>query len=170
MDDGRLTDALGRTSDFSNCIIIGTSNAGTQYIVDAIRQGKKIEEIKNNLMMTELKNYFKPEFLNRFDGIVVFKPLTQDMTEQIAVIQLNAVKKMLSAKGIYLEVTPAAIKELAAQGFDPVFGARPLRRLIQEKVDNALANFLLTQKISRRDQVVFDVGGKISIQKAKQYS
>ncbi|MBU1036463.1 ATP-dependent Clp protease ATP-binding subunit [Patescibacteria group bacterium] len=169
MDDGRLTDALGRTVDFSSCIIIGTSNAGTQYIQDNIRIGKNIEEIKEDLMLKELKKYFRPEFLNRLDGVVVFKPLSEEDIEKITVLLINKVKKRLEIKGIFLEVTDEAIKELAKEGFDPVFGARPLRRLIQEKVDNALANCLLTKKISRRDIVVFGSSGKIDIKKAKKF-
>jgi ATP-dependent Clp protease ATP-binding subunit ClpC len=170
MDDGRLTDALGKTADFTNCIIIATSNAGTQFIMDSLRQGKNIDQVKNELMLNQLKTYFKPEFLNRFDGIVVFKPLTEDQIELIAVLLIDKVRKNLETKGIFLEVTPAAIRELAKLGFDPVFGARPLRRLIQEKIDDALANFLLTQKVTRRDLVTFDVGGKITVKKAIKYN
>jgi len=169
MDDGRLTDALGRTVDFANCIIIATSNASANFIQDAIRAGKTMDEIKNQLLLQELRQYFKPEFLNRFDGIVVFKPLTQTEIEKIAVLQLAKVRKRLEEKGIFLEATDEAVKELSQIGFDPTFGARPLRRVIQERVDNALANFLLTGKISRRDKVVLEKGGVLRIEKAEKF-
>ena len=169
MDDGRLTDATGRTVDFSNAIIIGTSNAGTQFLQDAIRAGRALEEIKNELLLKELKQYFKPEFLNRFDGIVVFKPLTQEHIEQITGLMLGKVKKRLENKGIFLEATEAAVKELAQAGFDPVFGARPLRRVIQDRVDNSLANYLLRGKLGRRDKVILEAGGELRIEKAKRF-
>ena len=169
MDDGRLTDTLGRTVDFSQTIIIATSNAGTQFLQDSLRQGKPLEEIKNQLMLEELKKTFRPEFLNRFDGVVVFKPLSQEHINTIAGLMLDKVSKRLENKGIYLEVTPEAQAELAKAGFDPVFGARPLRRVIQERVDNALANYLLTGKIGRRDKVILEAGGNLRIAKAVKF-
>ena len=169
MDDGRLTDTMGKTIDFSNTIIINTSNAGTQFLQDNLRQGKTLEEIKNQLMISELKQYFRPEFLNRFDGVVVFKPLSKEHIVKIAHLMLNKVKKRLENKNILLEVTPEAVKELAEAGFDPVFGARPLRRVIQERVDNALANYLLQGKIGRRDKVILEAGGKLRVEKATKF-
>lgn len=169
MDDGRLTDGLGRTVDFGNTIIIATSNAAANFIQDSVRAGKTMEEIKNQLLLQELRQYFKPEFLNRFDGIVTFKPLSVEHIEQIAVLLLAKVKKRLEQKGIYLEVAPEAVKELARAGFDPVFGARPLRRVIQDRVDNALANYLLTGKITRRDKVILEKGGGLRIEKAEKF-
>ncbi|OGY88747.1 MAG: hypothetical protein A2927_02850 [Candidatus Komeilibacteria bacterium RIFCSPLOWO2_01_FULL_45_10] len=169
MDDGRLTDALGRTVDFGHTIIIATSNAGTQFIQDNLRSGKTLEEVKNQLLLSELKQHFKPEFLNRFDGIVVFKPLSQADIEKITYLMLAKVKKRLADKGISLEVTEAAVKELAKIGFDPAFGARPLRRAIQERVDSALANYLLTGKIGPRDKVILEEGGGLRIEKARKF-
>jgi len=169
MDDGRLTDAFGLTVDFANTIIIATSNAGAHYIQDSIRQGKTIEEIKDHLTLEELRQYFRPEFLNRFDGVCVFKPLTITQIEEIARLMLNKVQQRLINKGIYLEVTDAAVSELARAGFDPTLGARPLRRVIQDRVDNALANYLLTGKIGRRDRVVLEGGGRLRIEKAVKF-
>ncbi len=169
MDDGRLTDALGRTVDFTNLIIVATSNAGTSYIQDQISQGKKTEDFKDDLIKREIRPIFSPEFINRFDGVILFKPLNSDEILQIAGLMLSGVKKNLEAKGIFFEVTDAAKHELAEAGFDPVFGARPLRRIIQERVDNALANFLLSNKIGRRDLIVYDVGSKITVKKAQGY-
>ncbi|HBV01830.1 MAG: ATPase with chaperone activity, ATP-binding subunit [Parcubacteria group bacterium GW2011_GWA2_43_17] len=169
MDDGRLTDAIGRTVDFSNCIIIATANAGTQFIQDRVKAGESLEEIKNKLLLSELRQYFKPEFLNRFDGIVVFKPLAEEHIFQIAGLMLGKVKQRLADKGIYLEVTPEAQAELATAGFDPMFGARPLRRVIQERVDSALADYLLQGKLGRRDKVILEAGGRLSIEKADKF-
>lgn len=168
MDDGRLTDNQGRTIDFTNVILIATSNAGTQYIQDSVQQGLSIEEIKNNLLNQELKTYFRPEFLNRFDGIIVFKPLTEEEIVQIAKLMLKKVAKRLEKKGISFKSSEEATRELAKKGFDPLYGARPLRRVIQEEVDNALANFLLSGKIERRDVAVLKPGGEIRIEKAEK--
>lgn len=168
MDDGRLTDSAGRTADFTNAIIIATSNAGTQVIQDRIRQGATIEQIKTELINEHLRQYYRPEFLNRFDGIIVFKPLTEPEIEQIAGLLLHQVAEQLAAKGIALQATPEAVRELGQVGFDPVFGARPLRRAIQERVDDALANFLLTGQLGRRDVAVLEPGGVIRVEKASQ--
>lgn len=169
MEDGRLTDALGRTVDFTNLIIVATSNAGTSYIQEQINAGKKTEDFKDDLVKNKLQGVFRPEFLNRFDGVILFKPLTAEEIFTIAGLMLNKVKQRLELKGIFFEVTKEAQKELAQAGFDPVFGARPLRRVIQEQVDNALAKFLLQGGLNRRDIVVYDVGGEIRVKKALSY-
>ena len=169
MEDGRLTDALGRTVDFTNLIIVATSNAGTAFIQDQINAGKKTSEFKDQLIKEEIRDIFRPEFINRFDGTVVFRPLTQEEIYKIAGFMLKKVEKRLEEKGILFEVTEAAQRELSEAGFDPVFGARPLRRVIQEQVDNALAEFLLTGQLGRRDIVVYDAGGKISVKKPTGY-
>lgn len=168
MDDGRLTDNGGRVIDFTNVILVATSNAGSQFIQDEVRKGAPTETIKDALLNEQLKNYFRPEFLNRFDGVIVFRPLTRDEILQITWLMIEAIAKRLETKGILLEVQDAAAEELANAGFDPVFGARPLRRVISEKVENALADFLLTQKLGRRDKVIFKSGGVIEIKKAEQ--
>lgn len=168
MDDGRITDAAGRVIDFTNAILIATSNAGTQFIQDGLKVNKKIEEIKKDLIERELKQYFRPEFLNRFDGVMVFKPLTEIETVQIARLMIRGIAKQLEAKGIFLQITDEAVVELAQAGFDPLFGARPLRRVIQERVQDTLANFLLTQKIGRRDVVILEKGGVLRVEKARK--
>lgn len=167
MDDGRLTDNAGRVIDFTNVILIATSNAGTQVIQDQVHAGVALDEIKQRLMNETLRENYRPEFLNRFDGIIVFKPLTADEITQIAWLMIARIQKQLEGKGITLEVEDAAIEELAHAGFDPTFGARPLRRVIQERVQDALANFLLTQKIGRRDVVVLKSGGELEVKKAE---
>jgi len=168
MEDGRLTDATGRTVDFRNIILIGTSNAGAFFIQEAIKNNLSTKEIKEKLISQELKPYFRPEFLNRFDDIIVFRILTMEEIQKIARLMLNKVAKQLLEKGIILKVTDEAVVELAKQGFDPKFGARPLRRVIQEKVQNALAKYLLEGKLDRRDVAVLEPGGVIRVEKAEE--
>ena len=158
MDDGRLTDALGRTINFTNLIIICTSNAGTDFIQEEIVKGTSVEIITETLIQEKLKPYFRPEFLNRFDGIVVFKPLGMEEIKQITKLLLKKLIKQLEEKGIILKATDEAITELAKAGFDPAFGARPLRRTIQNQVSDVLAKLLLTKKIGRRDIVILEKG------------
>lgn len=169
MDDGRLTDNQGRTIDFASVILIATSNAGSPAIQDGIRQGLGIDVIKDRLINTELKPYFRPEFLNRFDGIVVYKPLTETEIQTIAGLMLDKISKQLENKhGISFEATPEAVAELAKAGFDPVFGARPLRRVIQEKVEDGLTNLLLGKQVGRRDKVILEAGGNFRVEKARE--
>lgn len=168
MDDGRLTDWGGQTVDFTNTIIIATSNAGTRFIQEEINRGVSLAAIREQLVRDKLKEYFRPEFLNRFDNIVVFQPLTPEHIKQIAQLLLKKNSRRLEEKGIKLEVTEAALEELAQAGFDPLFGARPMRRVIQDRVDDALAKYLLTGQVGRRDTVILDKGGKIKIKKAKR--
>jgi len=167
MDDGRLTDSSGRTVDFTNTIVIATSNAGTQFIQDGIKSGLSLADIKKQLLDQQLQHYFKPEFLNRFDGIVVFKPLSLPDVEAIARLMLNKVAENLETKGVELKVTPQALTELAQAGFDPTLGARPLRRVIQDRVRDVLANYLISGQIKRRDTVIIESGLEIKIQPAE---
>ncbi len=166
LDDGRLTDASGRTIDFTNCIIIATSNAGTQTIQEQIKNKVPLEQIRKTLLEDGLQQYFRPEFLNRFDGIVLFKPLTMTEVEKVTELLIGKLAFGLEAKGIHFHASPEAIRELAIKGFDPLFGARPLRRVIQENVDNALATHLLTGKLTRRDLVMLEPGGVVRVEKA----
>ncbi len=168
LDDGRVTDAAGRVIDFTNTIIIATSNAGTQYIQDAVGRGESTDIIKTHLMEEELRTVYRPEFLNRFDGVIVFKPLEESQIVEITKLMIASVTKRLEAKGIGFVVTDAEVLELAHKGYDPKFGARPLRRVVQEEVDNAIANALLEGKVQRRDTIVLDVGGVMSIQKGQE--
>ncbi|MEK7569871.1 MAG: ATP-dependent Clp protease ATP-binding subunit [Patescibacteria group bacterium] len=167
MDDGRLTDSTGRTVDFTNVILIATSNAGTPIIQAGIDAGEPLEHIKQRLVTQELGQHFRPEFLNRFDGIIVFTPLDFEQVIAITRLMLAQLAKLLKDKGVQLQVSEAAIIELAQTGFDPQFGARPLRRALQEHVDNALANALLTGELARRDIAILEPGGKIRVEKAK---
>lgn len=168
MDDGRLTDTLGRTIDFSNIILIGTSNAGTKFIQEEIKKQTPVATIQEVLVREKLGAYFRPEYLNRFDGIVVFKPLSSEDIKKIALLMLKKLSKQLEEKGIILRATDQAIDEIAKAGFDPLFGARPLRRVIQNQVNDVLAKYLLTGKVSRRDVVVLEKGGAIRVEKASK--
>jgi len=163
MDDGRLTDSVGRVVDFTNVILIATANAGTAYVQEQLRAGVASDTIKDKLLHGELKQYFRPEFLNRFDGIVLFKSLNREDIIQIAGLMLKRVSKDLEAKGIELKIEPEAMEFLADVGFDPEFGARPMRRALQEKVENQLAELLLSGKLKRRDTVVIGQGGEVRI-------
>lgn len=166
MDDGRLTDGVGRTIDFTNVVLIATSNAGTSFIQEQIKEGTDIEHIKVMLIERELKGLFRPEFLNRFDSIIVYKPLTLDDVEQITWLLLRQIEKQLDSRGMKFRAEDAAVEELARTGFDPLFGARPLRRVIQDKVENQLADLLLRGEVARRDTVVLSADGVLRVEKA----
>lgn len=168
MDDGRLTDGQGRTIDFTNVILIATSNAGTSYIQEAVAKGESTEQMKEHLMETELKTIYRPEFLNRFDGVMVFKPLTQQDVVAIAYIMMQKVIKQLEVKGIALEVSDKAMHDLAVMGYDPKFGARPLRRTIQDQVENPIAEKLLSEDLRRRDKLILEAPGMVRVEKAAQ--
>ncbi|MBP9695465.1 MAG: ATP-dependent Clp protease ATP-binding subunit [Candidatus Magasanikbacteria bacterium] len=165
-DDGRLTDSVGRVIDFTNTIIIATSNAGTQFIQASLASGMPLESVHDQLLKGELSKYYRPEFLNRFDGVVLFRPLEKDQIKHIAKLMLNVVAKDLEKRGVELRVEDSALEALAVIGFDPVFGARPMRRAIQDRVENALAQFILEGKLGRRDIVVLD-GEGLRVEKAK---
>lgn len=167
MDDGRLTDGLGRTIDFTNVILIATSNAGTQFIQDAVEKGTPITQIKTALLENELKTIYRPEFLNRFDGIIVFTPLTVEDVTAIAYLMMKTVTARLEEKGIYFMATDKAVHDLAKMGYDPKFGARPLRRVIQEQVDDAIAELLLQDEAKRRDTIVLEAPGMLRVEKAR---
>lgn len=164
MDDGRLTDGVGRTVDFTNVVLIATSNAGTEFIQQEVQNNTPIERIKTALLERELKGIFRPEFLNRFDGVIVFKPLTLDDVTQIAWLLLNGVAKRLQEKGINFRAEDEAVEELAKTGFDPIFGARPLRRVIQERVENQLADLLLRNSVRRTQTVVLKADGTLAVE------
>lgn len=170
MDDGRLTDSAGRTIDFTNVILIATSNAGTQYIQEEVAKGTSLDVIREGLLEEQLKGIYRPEFLNRFDGVIVFKPLSEEDVVAIAYLMIKKVADQLTAKGIHFRPTDEAVYELAKKGYDPKFGARPLRRVIQEHVENAVADFLLRGQVNRRDTLVLSAGGEITVEKAAELS
>jgi len=149
LDDGRLTDGKGRTVDFTNSVIIMTSNIGSQYISEAT--GDLESAIPQ--IMEILRRTFRPEFLNRIDDVIVFGRLTPELLEGIVRLQLEALSKLLAQKDLELEVEPEAVDALATEGFDPMYGARPLKRLIQKKIQDRLAMMLLSGQIRPGDTV-----------------
>ncbi len=158
-DDGRLTDSLGRTIDFTNAIIIATSNAGTQYIQDAIAKKVSLDQIKTTLLEEELKSVYRPELLNRFDGVIVFAPLQKKQILEITRRLIAKVAERLEVKGIHFRADDDMIQDLSNRGYDPAYGARPLRRLVQEEVDNAIAKALLEGEVKRRDTIILEKNG-----------
>ena len=156
MDDGRLTDGHGRTVDFKNTVIIMTSNIGSQWITEL---GEKDEEEMNKRIDEAMKNSFKPEFLNRVDDTIIFHRLGIKEIEKIVNIQIEDLGKILSGKKLSVEISGNAKKLLAKEGFDPVYGARPLKRVIQNEVQNVLAIKLLNGEIKEGDTVSIDVTG-----------
>jgi len=168
MDDGRLTDGQGQTIDFTNSIIIATSNAGSEFIQNEIIKGTPIEKIKDTLINEYLNKTMPPELINRFDGVIVFKPLTLEDTKKIASLMFIDIKEMLGEKGMGLEISDDGLEVLAKKGFDPKFGARPLRRLIQDKIENEIAKKILGKELNRRDIVVINELGEVEIKKGQE--
>ena len=164
LDDGRLTDNKGRTVNFKNTIVIMTSNLGSQYIqqefekLNAQNRDTIISDTKQKVMEM-LKKTIRPEFLNRIDETIMFLPLTKQEIAQVVTLQMNAVKKMLEPQGFTLNVTDAAIQYLADAGFDPEFGARPVKRAIQRLVLNDLSKKILAEEVSRDKPIVIDANG-----------
>lgn len=168
MDDGRLTDASGETINFTNVILIATSNAGTQFVQQQIRRAVDYKEIYRELKEKVLLKDFKPEFLNRFDEIILFKPLSVENVTEITKLFLNSAREQLAEKGVVFEVEEEAARELALAGFDPLYGARPLKRVIQDKVESELARLFLEDKIKRRDKVILQEGLVFKVEKAPE--
>ncbi len=155
LDDGRLTDSQGRTVDFRNTVLIMTSNIGSQYLVEA-GTGQVAWEQTETKVMDLLRQSFKPEFLNRVDDIIIFRPLTHEDIAQIVDIQIQRVEKLLADRKLALEVTPAAKELIVAEGYDPVYGARPLKRAIQRLLQNPLAVSVLEGEFAESDRVKVD--------------
>jgi ATP-dependent Clp protease ATP-binding subunit ClpB len=153
LDDGRLTDGQGRTVDFRNTILVLTSNLGTQAIADADMS----ERSRRDAVLGVVQRHFKPEFLNRLDDIVVFHSLEMEQLTSIVDIQVDRLAKRLAARRLVLDVTPGAREWLALNGFDPIYGARPLRRLVQSAIGDKLAKQLLAGEIRDGDTVRVDI-------------
>lgn len=153
LDDGRLTDGQGRTVDFRNTVIIMTSNLGSQHIQRL--SGEPYEVIKE-VVWEEVKQHFRPEFLNRIDEVVVFHGLEAEHIASIARIQLQRLDQRLAQRDMHLEVSEAALEQLAKAGFDPVFGARPLKRAIQQHIENPVARLILEGRFGPKDVVPVD--------------
>jgi ATP-dependent Clp protease ATP-binding subunit ClpB len=157
LDDGRLTDAQGRTVNFRNTVIIMTSNIGSDYLMEGVTPDGEIKPDARDRVMGELRRHFRPEFLNRVDDIVLFKPLTEPEIERIVELMLDDLRSRLVDRRITLEVSPAARRFIAEQGYDPVFGARPLRRFIAHEVETRIARALLGGDIQDGATITVDV-------------
>jgi len=158
LDDGRLTDARGRTVNFRNTVVIMTSNIGSEHLLEAMTAGGEISAESRDRVTRELRSHFRPEFLNRVDDIVLFKALTESEIERIVELQFDEVRSRLADRRITLVVTEAARRFIAAQGYDPVFGARPLRRFIAHEVETRLGRALLRGDIDDGSAIRVDVG------------
>jgi ATP-dependent Clp protease ATP-binding subunit ClpB len=156
LDDGRLTDGQGRVVNFKNTVIIMTSNIASPVIQELTQRGVAQDAVRVRVM-EELRDSFRPEFLNRIDEIIVFKPLSRGEIGQIVEIQLGRLRHLLAERKISLELTPAAREKLGEEGYDPIYGARPLKRVIQQRLQNALALKLLQGEFREGDTILVDV-------------
>ena len=160
LDDGRLTDGQGRTVDFKNTVIIMTSNLGSHVIQE--QAGKvSYEEMKSGVMEV-VSNHFRPEFINRIDEITVFHPLDKAQIRSIASIQLSQLRKRLAERELELDITDAVLDKIGEAGFDPVYGARPLKRTVQQMIENPLAQLILQGKFLPNSRIKIElVDGEI---------
>jgi len=161
LDDGRLTDNKGRLVDFKNTIVIMTSNIGSHIIQDKLNKitDDNREEIINHTRLEVfdlLKKTIRPEFLNRIDEIIMFKPLSKDEIKDIVKLQFRIIQKMLDKKGIKISASDKAIDEISEMGFDPQFGARPIKRVIQRQILNELSKMILAGKVKKDHEIIID--------------
>lgn len=168
LDDGRITDSQGRTVDFKNTIIILTSNIGSTYLLDGIDDKGNIKEGVEELVMGDLRNNFRPEFLNRLDEIIMFKPLNKDNIGSIINLLINDVNRRLEDKELKVVLTDAAKDFVVEHGFDPMYGARPLKRYVQKSVETLAAKLILAANVSTGDNIVIDcVNGELTANASK---
>jgi ATP-dependent Clp protease ATP-binding subunit ClpB len=165
LDDGRLTDSQGRTVDFRNTVIIMTSNIGSHYILEHTGGDREMVEAQ---VLAELRQHFRPEFLNRVDDIIIFRPLGREEIERIVGLQLGHLDKLLADRKMTLELTPEARRLIADEGYDPAFGARPLKRAVQRLLQNPLALAILEGRFHEGDTIRATVGagGRIGFERA----
>lgn len=157
LDDGRITDSQGRTVDFKNTILIMTSNIGANYLLEGISQDGMISEETENFVMSDLRGHFRPEFLNRLDEIILFKPLTKDNIAGIIQLIIGDLNKRLSDRELTIELTPAAEQFVVDNAYDPAYGARPLKRYIQKHVETLSAKLILQDAVGEGDTILIDV-------------
>ena len=159
LDDGRITDSHGRTVDFKNTVVIMTSNIGSHHLLEGVTRDGLIKEGARDTVMKELRAAFRPEFLNRVDDIVLFKPLTLTETEQIVDLQAEELRQRLAVRGYQLELSPAARTLVAQAAYDPVFGARPLKRYLQHHLETRIARALIASEIEEESCILVDTDG-----------
>ena len=157
LDDGRLTDSQGRTVNFKNTVVIMTSNIGSRHLVDdAVSGDGQLSANTRNAVMAELRAHFRPEFLNRVDDTVLFKPLALDDIAQIVRLLAKELQERLADRRIGLRLTDAAVKHIAEAGFDPVYGARPLKRYLQHQLETKLGRMIIAGDVADGSQVTVD--------------
>ncbi len=161
LDDGRLTDSQGRTVDFKNTLIIMTSNLGSHHLA-ALADGGDVEDVRGDVMQ-DVRAHFRPEFLNRIDEVILFERLQRDQMDAIVDIQMQRIEKLAAARGLQIELSPAARSWLAAQGYDPVYGARPLKRVIQRYVQDELAEKILAGHLNDGAHVTINAGADMLV-------
>jgi ATP-dependent Clp protease ATP-binding subunit ClpB len=159
LDDGRVTDSKGRTVDFKNTIIILTSNLGSQYLLDGIGENGEIKPECEKLVMNDLRASFRPEFLNRLDEIIMFKPLTKDNIGNIINLLMKELNARLEDKEITVKLSDSAKAGIIAGGYDPVYGARPLKRYLQKTVETLCAKLILANSVAPGDTILIDDTG-----------
>ena len=157
LDDGRITDSQGRTVDFKNTILIMTSNIGSSYLLDGIAEDGTIEESARTAVINELRMHFRPEFLNRLDETILFKPLTKSDIGNIIHLIIKDINARLADRELSIEITPAAENYIVEEGYDPVYGARPLKRFVQKHVETLAAKMILADKVSAKDVILIDL-------------
>ena len=157
LDDGRITDSQGRTVDFKNTILIMTSNIGSAYLLEGIDENGEIREENEKMVLSELRAHFRPEFLNRLDETIMFKPLTKNDVGQIIDLLLQDVNKRLTDREIFIELTETAKEFVVEGGYEPMYGARPLKRYLQKHVETLAARLILEGNVGRGDVIVIDV-------------
>ena len=168
LDDGRITDSKGKTVDFKNTILIMTSNIGSQYLLDGINEKGEISKEAAGEVMEELRLHFRPEFLNRLDETIMFKPLTRENISAIVDLMLKDLNSRIADREIRLSMTEAAKDYIVEHGYDATYGARPLKRYLQKNVETLVARLILGDELAREDEVVLDVrDGRLSAQKMK---
>ena len=163
LDDGRITDSQGRTVDFKNTILIMTSNIGASYLLDGIDDKGNISEEAQAQVMNDLRNHFRPEFLNRLDETILFKPLTKENIGGIIKLIIADLNRRLSDKELTVELTPQAQSYIVDNAYDPVYGARPLKRFIQKHVETLSAKLILADQVEEGDTILIDLqDGKLT--------
>ena len=167
LDDGRITDSQGRTVDFKNTILIMTSNIGASYLLDGIDEQGNIKPEAEQLVMNDLRNHFRPEFLNRLDETILFKPLTKDNIGGIIQLIIADLNKRLADRELQIELTPEAEQFIVDNAYDPVYGARPLKRYIQKYVETLSAKLILADQVSAKDTILISVENGALVAKRK---
>ncbi|MBQ6874978.1 MAG: AAA family ATPase, partial [Lachnospiraceae bacterium] len=157
LDDGRITDSQGRTVDFKNTILIMTSNIGSGYLLDGIDENGEIKPTAERMVMEELRAHFRPEFLNRLDETILFKPLTKENIGGIVDLMLMDVNRRLEERELSISLTDSAKRFVVDSGYDPVYGARPLKRFLQKHVETLAARLILADQVHAGDTIVIDV-------------